>query len=136
MKVRLAKRFRFDAAHFLPHVPEGHRCRRLHGHSFEIEVEIEGPMDPERGWVMDYGDLAAAVRPHVEAVDHQLLNAVPGLENPTSEVIVHWFWERLVARIPALHRVTVFETCTTRCDLYGPSVEGGAAEDEGPQRRS
>lgn len=120
MRVRLSKRFRFDAAHFLPHVPEGHRCGRLHGHSFEIEVEIEGEVDSRLGWVADYGEISQAVRPCVDLVDHQLLNAVPGLENPTSERIVGWFWERLATQIPGLSRVSIFETCTTRCDYRGP----------------
>lgn len=120
MRVRLAKRFRFEAAHFLPFVPAGHRCGRLHGHSFEIEIEVEGEVDPHLGWVIDYAEISEATRPCLELVDHQLLNAVPGLENPTSEVISGWFWERLATQIPDLRRISVFETCTTRCDYFGP----------------
>lgn len=120
--VGLSKRFRFESAHFLPHVPPGHKCRRLHGHSFEIEVEVRGPLDPQAGWLLDYADISAVVKPLVESLDHRLLNAIPGLENPTSEVIAVWFWDRLVGDVAGLRRVTVFETCTTRCDFWGPDA--------------
>lgn len=120
--VGLSKRFRFESAHFLPQVPPGHKCRRLHGHSFEIEVEVRGPLDPHAGWLLDYADISAVVKPLVESLDHRLLNAIPGLENPTSEVIAVWFWDRLAGVVAGLHRVTVFETCTTRCDFWGPGA--------------
>ncbi len=121
----LAKRFRFDAAHFLPMVPEEHKCRRVHGHSFEVEISVRGEIDPERGWVIDYGDLGGAVRAVLDPLDHALLNAIPDLENPTSELLAAWIWERLQPRLPGLYRVTIFETPHSRCEYEGPAGSGG-----------
>lgn len=117
--VELVKDFRFEAAHFLPNVPEGHKCRRIHGHSFRGEIAVRGPVDPHLGWVMDFADLKRAVEPLVRELDHYLLNEIPGLENPTSEVVAVWLWKRLAPTLPLLHRVTIEETCTSRCHYYG-----------------
>ena len=117
----LAKRFRFDAAHFLPMVPEGHKCRRLHGHSFEVQISVRGELDPERGWVIDYGDLGRAARAVLDPLDHAFLNAIPGLENPTSELLAAWIWEQLQPRLAGLCRVTIFETPDSHCDYEGPA---------------
>jgi 6-pyruvoyltetrahydropterin/6-carboxytetrahydropterin synthase len=117
--VELVKDFRFEAAHFLPNVPEGHKCRRIHGHSFRGEVAVRGPLDPVLGWVMDFADLKAAVEPLVHRLDHYLLNEIPGLENPTSEVLAVWIWRELAPRLPLLVRVTIEETCTSRCHYHG-----------------
>ena len=121
MNVTLSKRFRFESAHLLPKLPETHKCRRLHGHSFEVEIAVEGPIDPELGWLIDYADIKAAMKPILAELDHHYLNEVPGLENPTSEVIAVWLWNRLHPALPMLSRVTVFETCTSRCDYFGES---------------
>lgn len=118
--VELVKDFRFEAAHFLPNAPEGHKCRRMHGHSFRGEVAVRGDVDPVTGWLIDFGDLKRAVDPLVTQLDHYLLNEIPGLENPTSEVLAVWLWDRLAPNVPLLHRVTVEETCTTRCHYFGP----------------
>ena len=113
------KEFVFEAAHRLPHVPEGHKCARLHGHSFRVAVHVRGPLDPTLGWVMDFADLKAAWRPLDEALDHRYLNDVPGLENPTSEVLARWIWARLQPTLPGLARVEVRETCTSGCAYEG-----------------
>ena len=118
--VELVKEFRFEAAHYLPNLPDGHKCRRMHGHSFCGEIAVRGPVDPVTGWLIDFGDLKRAVDPIVERLDHDLLNEIEGLENPTSELLAIWFWERLVPSLPQLHRITIEETCTTRCNYYGP----------------
>jgi 6-pyruvoyltetrahydropterin/6-carboxytetrahydropterin synthase len=118
----LTKRFRFDAAHFLPMVPEGHKCRRLHGHGFEVEISVRGEVDPVLGWVIDYGEMSAATRTVLDPLDHGFLNAIPGLENPTSELLAVWIWERLQPRLPLLYRVTIFETCQSRCEYEGPGA--------------
>ena len=89
------KVFTVEAAHRLPHVPEGHKCARLHGHSFRIELHLSGPVDPQAGWVMDFADVKAAFKPIYERLDHHYLNDIPGLENPTSERLAIWIWERL-----------------------------------------
>ncbi|MBK7585487.1 MAG: 6-carboxytetrahydropterin synthase QueD [Myxococcales bacterium] len=119
MKVRLIREYRFEAAHRLPNVPEGHKCQRLHGHSFKIEIGIAGPVDPKTGWLLDFGDLDAVWAPIHDALDHRYLNDVAGLENPTSEVLARWLWERLKPTLPELVRVTVYETCDARCEYEG-----------------
>ena len=117
--VELVKDFRFEAAHYLPNVPAGHKCRRIHGHSFRGEISVRGPIDPTRGWVMDFADLKRVVDPIVDRLDHYLLNEIEGLDNPTSEVLAMWMWERLRPKLPLLYRITIEETCTTRCHYYG-----------------
>ena len=118
--VEIVKEFRFEAAHLLPNVPEGHKCRRLHGHSFRFEVILKGEVDPEIGWLMDFGDLSKIVKPMVsENLDHYYLNDVPGLENPTSEMIAMWLWKKLKPDLPLLSRIIVHETCTSRCEYHG-----------------
>lgn len=119
MPVELCRKYRFAAAHYLPRAPEGHKCRHLHGHSYEIEVAVRGDVDPETGWLIDYGEIDKRVRPVVAELDHRTLNEVPGLENATSELLCGWLWERLRDRLPGLFRVSVAETCAAACHYYG-----------------
>lgn len=119
MRVRLVHEFRFEAAHHLPRVPEGHKCARLHGHSFKVELAVVGPVDPATGWFLDFGDLYEIWRPLGDRLDHHYLNEVEGLENPTSEVLAKWIWDRMKPRLPELAQVTVFETCDARCEYTG-----------------
>lgn len=119
MRATLIKTFTFEAAHRLPHAPDGNKCRRLHGHSFTVDVAVEGPVDPQAGWVMDFADLKKAAQPVVDSLDHQYLNEIAGLENPTSEVLARWLWERLKPALPLLSCITVRETCTSRCEYRG-----------------
>ena len=117
--VELVKDFRFEAAHWLPNVPEGHKCRRMHGHSFRGEVAVRGEVDPATGWLIDFADLKKAVDPIIHELDHYCLNDIPGLSNPTSEMVAVWLWNRLAPQIPVLHRVTIEETCSSRCHYFG-----------------
>lgn len=117
--LEVVKDFRFEAAHFLPNVPEGHKCRRIHGHSFRGEIAVRGEVDPKLGWVVDFADLKKAVDPIVHRLDHYLLNEIAGLENPTSEMLAVWIWRALASEISNLHRVTIEETCTSRCHYFG-----------------
>lgn len=119
MRVSLVKEIRFEAAHFLPTFPEGHKCRRMHGHSFRVEVVVEGEVPPEQGYLVDYGQIKERLAPVRAALDHRVLNEIDGLENPTSEVIARWIWERLKPGLPMLSEVVVHETCTTRCHYRG-----------------
>jgi 6-pyruvoyltetrahydropterin/6-carboxytetrahydropterin synthase len=119
MIVELVKEFRFEAAHLLPHVPLNHKCRRLHGHSFRCEVAVRGEVNPELGWFIDYAEITNAFAPLHEQLDHYYLNEIPGLQNPTSENLARWIWERLVEILPGLSRVSVFETCTSSCHYFG-----------------
>lgn len=118
--VELVKDFRFEAAHWLPNVPEGHKCRRMHGHSFRGEIAVRGEVDPKTGWLIDFADLKRAVDPIIHELDHYCLNDIAGLENPTSEMVAVWLWNRLAPQIPILHRVTIEETCSSRCHYFGP----------------
>ena len=119
MNVRLVHEFRFEAAHRLPRAPAGHKCSRLHGHSFRIELTIEGPVNPDTGWLIDFGDLHQLFQPLLEELDHHYLNEIPGLENPTSEVLSKFIWTRIKPALAALRRVTVYETCESRCEYEG-----------------
>jgi 6-pyruvoyltetrahydropterin/6-carboxytetrahydropterin synthase len=123
--MEIFREFTFEAAHRLPQVPAGHKCARLHGHSYRVEVHVSGQVSPDTGWVMDFGDLGEACRPVREQLDHYYLNDIPGLENPTSEVLARWIWDRLAAELagaPAqLAAVVVRETCTSGCVYRGPS---------------
>ena len=110
----LRKSLCFESAHRLPHMPEGHKCRRLHGHSFRATLILRGETQPN-GLVIDYGDISEAASPVIKMLDHQFLNEVPGLENPTSEVLAKWIFERLQMSLPGLYQVIVSETCTTEC---------------------
>lgn len=120
MKMDLRRTFQFEAAHLLPHLPETHKCRRLHGHSFQVEIVVTGDVDPAFGWVMDYADVKAAFKPLWERLDHYYLNEVKGLENPTSENLAIWIWNELKPRLPLLSEVVVAETCTAKCVYRGP----------------
>ena len=118
--MELRKTFQFEAAHSLPHLPHSHKCRRLHGHSFKVEVAVEGECDPKLGWVMDYAEIGDAIRPIWKKLDHFHLNEIPGLENPTSENIAFWIWRQLQPKLPLLVEIVVAETCTARCIYRGP----------------
>jgi 6-pyruvoyltetrahydropterin/6-carboxytetrahydropterin synthase len=111
--------FQIEAAHRLPNVPEGHKCARMHGHSFRIEVHVSGPVGQESGWVMDFADLRRAFDPLFDQLDHHCLNNIEGLENPTSENLAKWLWERLQTGLPQLSKVVVQETCNAGCIYTG-----------------
>ena len=113
------KSFTLEAAHRLPNVPAGHKCARLHGHSFRIELHVSGEPDPYAGWVMDFAELKAAFLPLYEQLDHHYLNDIEGLENPTSERLAQWIWARMKPRVPLLSEVVVHETCTSGCRYRG-----------------
>ncbi|HBK57500.1 MAG TPA: 6-carboxytetrahydropterin synthase QueD [Xanthomonadales bacterium] len=113
------KIFTLEIAHRLPNVPDGHKCARLHGHSLRVEIRVTGTPDPHTGWVMDFADIKAAFRPLFEQLDHHYLNDIPGLENPTSEIIARWLWQRLQPALPGLSEVIVHETCTAGARYRG-----------------
>lgn len=117
--MEIFKEFTFEAAHRLPAVPPGHKCGRLHGHSFMVRVIVRGSVDPNTGWVLDFGDLKQAFQPLHEQLDHHYLNEIDGLSNPTSEVLARWIWCRLRPRLPLLSEVCVRETCTSGCAYRG-----------------
>ncbi len=117
--MELFKEFSIEAAHRLPNLPEGHKCRRLHGHSFRVRLYIEGEVDPETGWVMDFAEIKRIFKPFYEQLDHHYLNEIDGLENPTSEVLAHWIWQRVKPELSLLSAVHVRETCTAGCIYRG-----------------
>lgn len=120
MQVELKQDYTFEAAHRLPRLPADHKCFRTHGHSYRVEVCVAGEIDPESGWLMDFADVTRVVEPLLmNELDHRTLNDVPGLENPTSEMLCVWLWKRLKPRLPELSAITVHETCTARCTYRG-----------------
>jgi len=119
--MEIFKQFSIEAAHWLPNVPADHKCRRMHGHSFQIQVHVRGPVDPELGWVMDFAEIKAAFAPVEDEIDHRCLNDVEGLENPTSENLARWLWKRLRPALPLLSKIVVQETCNSGCVYMGES---------------
>jgi 6-pyruvoyltetrahydropterin/6-carboxytetrahydropterin synthase len=119
MHTTIFRAFTIEAAHRLPNVPVGHKCSRLHGHSFRIELHVSGEVDPRTGWVMDFADLKEAFQPTYDRLDHNYLNDISGLENPTSENLARWIWNEMKPKIANLSRVTIHETCTSGCSYQG-----------------
>ncbi len=119
MHVELVKTFRFEAAHSLPHAPHGHKCKRLHGHNYRIDVHVAGDVDPKTGWVIDFGEIGAIVRPIVETLDHHLLDDIPGLSNSTSELLAKFLWDQISPDLAQLSAITVWESDTSRCTYRG-----------------
>ena len=119
MKISLTKTFDFEAAHFLPCFPEGHKCRRMHGHSFHVDVVVAGDVPEERGYLVDFGQIKAAIEPVRERLDHYLLNDIEGLANPTAEMLARWIYDQLRPTLPLLAKVIVRETCTSAAE-YAP----------------
>ncbi len=117
--MHIFKHFTFHSAHFLPHTPEGHPCRNMHGHTYLLVVYLSGEPDEHTGWIMDFGELKALVKPVVQLLDHQVINTVPGLENPTCERVAQWFWEQLKPIIPPLSKVVLHETPTSGVEYCG-----------------
>ena len=119
MKSELYKEFMFEAAHHLPNVPEGHKCGRLHGHSFLVRLYLKGEVDPHTGWLIDFAKIKEVFNPIYEQLDHHYLNEIEGLENPTSEVLAKWIWDKVKPLLPLLSKVEVKETCTAGCIYEG-----------------
>jgi len=117
--MNIYKVFIIEAAHRLPHVPEGHKCSNLHGHSFKVEIHCEGEVQRDHGWVIDFSEIKAAFNPIYKQLDHHYLNEIPGLENPTSENLAAWIWDKLKPGLPLLSKVLIEETCTSGCVYTG-----------------
>lgn len=117
--MEIFKEFTFEAAHRLPNVPPDHKCARLHGHSFAVRITVKGDVGEHSGWVMDFSDIKNAFKPVRDELDHYYLNEIEGLENPTSENIARWIWQRLLPRLPLLHTIEIRETCTSGCVYRG-----------------
>ena len=117
--MEIFKTFTLESAHRLPGVPEGHKCARVHGHSFRVELHVSGPVDPHLGWVMDFAEIKQAFEPLFQRLDHRYLNDVPGLDNPTSEQLARYIWQELKPALPLLSRVVVHETCTSGASFAG-----------------
>ena len=120
--MEIFKEFIAESAHRLPHVPAGHKCGRLHGHSFRIRIAVRGEPAAETGWIIDFGDIKAAFAPIYAQLDHNYLNDILGLENPTSENLAIWIWQQLQPSLPQLSAVEIFETCTSGCRYLGPGA--------------
>ena len=119
MQTCLTKTFTFEAAQTLPNVPAEHKCRQMHGHSFKVEISVQGEVDPQVGWLYDHAKISKAMAPLLELIDHTYLNEVEGLENPTIENMCAWFWSHLAPQLPGLFEIVLHETPTARCSYKG-----------------
>ena len=119
MNVRITKDFEFESAQTLPNVPADHKCGKMHGHSFKIEITVAGKVDPATGWFYDHAEISRVMRPLVDKLDHAYLNEIEGLENPTIENMCAWFWEILAPQLPGLAEITIHETPRARCTYRG-----------------
>jgi 6-pyruvoyltetrahydropterin/6-carboxytetrahydropterin synthase len=119
VRARLTKDFRFEAAQTLPNVPAIHKCGRMHGHSFLVEISVEGEVNPATGWIYDHAEISRAMNPLLEQLDHAYLNEIPGLENPTIELMAHWLWQKLAPQLPGLAEIVIHETPSARCSYRG-----------------
>ncbi len=119
MRCELVCDYKFEAAHQLPKVPPGHKCARMHGHSYQVQVTVAGEADPDMGWLIDFADVAAVVDPILGELDHRVLNEINGLENPTCELVAKWIWDRVKPRLDSLEALTVAETRSSRCVYRG-----------------
>jgi 6-pyruvoyltetrahydropterin/6-carboxytetrahydropterin synthase len=117
--MEIFKEFSIEAAHRLPNVPDGHKCARLHGHSFQVRIAVAGPVGDESGWVLDFAEIKVAFKPLFEQLDHHYLNDIEGLDNPTSENLARWIWQRLKPALPLLSSIQIRETCTSGCVFNG-----------------
>ena len=116
--MEIFREYSFEAAHRLPQVPDGHKCSRLHGHSYQVEVHVRGDIDAATGWIMDFAEIDKAFRPLKDHLDHACLNDLPGLDNPTSEILSRWIWDRLARHLP-LSAIVVRETRASGCVYRG-----------------
>jgi len=119
MRCELVCDYKFEAAHRLPKVPPGHKCARMHGHSYRVSVTVAGEVDPDTGWLVDFADIDAVVEPVIGELDHRVLNEVAGLDNPTCEYVAKWLWDRIAPRVAQLAAITVAETRDSRCVYRG-----------------
>ena len=117
--MEIYKDFRIEAAHLLPNVPDGHKCGRLHGHSFLIRIYVEGSPDQQTGWIIDFADIVQTFEPIRKILDHSYLNEIEGLENPTSENLAIWVWEKMANTLIELSKVEIRETCNSGCIYTG-----------------
>ncbi|MBX3365265.1 MAG: 6-carboxytetrahydropterin synthase QueD [Phycisphaeraceae bacterium] len=117
--MEIFKEFTFEAAHQLPWLPQGHKCRNMHGHSYHVRLTLRGRIDPETGWVRDFAEIKQAFQPLLRQLDHAVLNDVPGLEKPTTENIARWIWQRLRPSLPQLVQIDIRETATSGCVYRG-----------------
>ena len=117
--MEIYKQFVFEAAHRLPNVPAGHKCARLHGHSFKGTIYVTGDLDEDTGWIMDFADITKVFKPLYEQLYHHYLNEIEGLENPTSEMLAKWIWRKLKPALSGLSRVEINETCRSGCIYDG-----------------
>lgn len=117
--MEIYKEFVFDSAHSLPFVPEGHKCKNLHGHTFFLKIFVKGPIDTRIGWVIDFADIKKVCKPIIDTLDHKYLNEIEGLENPTSEVLAIWLWRKIKPQLPLLSKIEIMETPTSAAIYCG-----------------
>ena len=108
--MKVSQTFRFEAAHHLPHVPETHKCRGMHGHSYRVDIILSGAMDPNTGFIVDFFEIEDKAGRIISSLDHRCLNDIEGLSNPPAEISAKWIFDRVEKHMPILHAVRVYET--------------------------
>lgn len=111
--MKIYKTFQFDSAHYLPNVPNGHKCGVMHGHTYYLKISISGKPGEYTGWIVDYTEIKKKIKPLIDLLDHQVLNTIPGLENPTAENLSIWLWKKIKPEFPGLSRIELNETPTS-----------------------
>lgn len=132
--MEIFREFTFDAAHRLDHLPEGHKCARVHGHTYRLTVFVNGALDPDLGWIVDFAEVKRLTNEVIDTLDHHFLNEVEGLEQPTTELICVWIWDRLKPKLPGLCRLKLWENQNSGCTYAGElSTLGAKASDGAPK---
>lgn len=117
--MEIFREFTFDAAHRLGNLPDGHKCARLHGHTYRLTVHLDGPIDPDMGWVVDFAEIKRITNDVIAPLDHHYLNDVEGLQQPTTEHIAIWIWDRLKPQLPLLNKIVLWENANSGCTYAG-----------------
>lgn len=120
--MKIFREFTFDSAHFLNHLPPGHKCANMHGHTYRLRVELSGELDPTVGWVVDFAEVKRVVGAVLDQLDHKVLNDIEGLEQPTAEVIAVWLWRRIKPDLPALSGVILWENPNNGVEYHGELI--------------
>ena len=108
--MQVFRQFRFHAARHLPNLEDSHICKKIHGHTFNLTVYIKGNINNQTGFIIDFFDIDKIVTKNIiKSIDHKLLNDIADLENPTSEILCKWIWDKLKTKISGLNKIILSE---------------------------
>ena len=113
------KKFNIESARSIPNLPKTHPCHHIHGHSFKIIISVQGDVNEQNGFVVDFQDIDDAFDPLKKELDHSYLNDIEDLQNPTSENICIWIWNKIQSSLPNIYKIEIRETDSTGCIYKG-----------------